>query len=464
MRGTPDELVVAAAERERGGQRAERGAGVAEEELGRASPGSAPPTPCTRSALGAASRSMRTPSVRKRLEHHARVVGVEQRRRASSCPRASAASSSTRLEMLFEPGSAHRARGARATRREVERARALIRSTARAARARRQRLRAPRAPRANSALERRAVAAVDQLRASTASVAPIAVELGAAARRDWRAQMSRHISGRARGDAREVAKAAAGVAEQLARRRGARASSRDQREGEQVRQVADTAAKIAVVRARRRASITRAPQRLPQRRARASSACGAVSGSGVSTTRAASEQRRRTPPPRRSSRVPAIGCAGHEVREARAEAPRARRATTSRLVLPASVTTASGAERAARWRANTARDLARPAPRPARGRRPQLARPAASSARRDRSTPRASASSRLARVAADADDRAAPRRRACSASANEPPIRPTPTTASLPMCTAVRRVPSALRARAASAARKRSFSSRQARR
>ena len=82
------------------------------------------------------------------------------------------------------------------------------------------------------------------------------------------------------------------------------------------------------------------PQRARPRRSRRAS----VSGERRQHDVAAVEQRRRTPRAAPVCSVPAIGCAGHEARQRVAEAPRARRRSTSCLVLPASVTTVRGAE------------------------------------------------------------------------------------------------------------------------
>jgi len=90
--------VFAAREREDRGERPERGAGVAEMQLRRLDR-KTPPTPCT----VAASRSTRTPR-RASASSITPVSSESSRSRIFVSPFDSAASSSTRLEMLFDPG------------------------------------------------------------------------------------------------------------------------------------------------------------------------------------------------------------------------------------------------------------------------------------------------------------------------------------------------------------------------
>ena len=142
---------------------------------------------------------------------------------------------------------------------------------------------------------------------------------------------------RAGGDAREVPEAARGEAEEL-RRVGPRHDLGDEREREQVRQVAH-GGEDAVVRGRGHRR-SRAPRRPPSRRARAPVASGEVASSGVSTTRAPRKRSATAASTPLASR-PAIGWPGTN-RGARSRSSSAAIRTTSALVLPASVTTASG--------------------------------------------------------------------------------------------------------------------------
>ena len=183
------------------------------------------------------------PSAAQRVQHDARVVGVQQVVHRASCRRSSAASSSTRLEMLLEPGKAHgrrrpRSSGGMSRKAVVNMAgrRASLTSSC-----------------AHAASWRARVAGLVDACASSASPLPAldhgcsmacsaALEdlaTGRAAPARLASRMSRHILRVAGGDAREVAKARAG------QRRGSpcpAAGSRcalHQRERDQVRQVAD---------------------------------------------------------------------------------------------------------------------------------------------------------------------------------------------------------------------------------
>ena len=117
----------------------------------------------------------------------------------------------------------------------------------------------------------------------------------------------------------------------------------DQREGEHVRQVAHRGEDL-VVRVGRRAA-RRARRTPPSSRARARRARARSRRCGVSTMRAPREEVRAWP-----RRTPLFSRARdrvrrHEALEVRAQLPRARRAITSCLVLPPSVTTVPAIER-----------------------------------------------------------------------------------------------------------------------
>ena len=121
MRGDAAQRELAALgrreQRQRRGQRAHRGAGVAEKEFG-AARRSVPPRPSmrTESPLGLDA----APERAQRIEHDPGVVRIEQVV-DQVLPAARPASSSTRFEMLFEPGRRTRA-GGMVQRRQVEKA------------------------------------------------------------------------------------------------------------------------------------------------------------------------------------------------------------------------------------------------------------------------------------------------------------------------------------------------------
>ena len=286
-------------------------------------------------ALDVAQSSIAHAERAQRVEHHARVVGIEQAARARSSPSASAASSSVRLEMLFEPGR----RTVPAARRDRRRS-SVARSFARRAapRARSASVRAPRAPR-HEALQRRAVAACRSARGRPRA-ARRSGRARPAARRGWQRRC------RATSPGELPAMRVKSRKPPAAKPKSSRGVRRARRSRRPARRRAGAAGgsprRRRVVLLGRHARDARAA-RPPSSRARVSTASRRVSASGVSTTRA----------PRNSSALaastplfsaPAIGCAGHELREALRPAPRAPRATTSRLVLPASVTTALGLE------------------------------------------------------------------------------------------------------------------------
>ena len=393
--------------------------------------GNAPPAPCTRSARAAAS-SHADAERAQRVEHHAAC------RRIRAVPSSGVSPSRERREQQRAVGDALRAgqrddaRGARAARArcEVKRrqrlaARATVVAAPRVPRAPRRR-----APRRTARCERRAVArarsaardAVERV-ADSASISPSSASRLASA-------MSRHISGELAGDAREVAKAARRVSRSSAAASGARGELGDEREGEQVRQVRHRGEDRVVV-ARRRACDARAA-RLPQRarRVATASAVGLRRAASGSTLRSANSvgERRGGAACARCRRSDAPGRTRGSV------APRrVARGGDHVLLGAAGVGDDACAGRGAARSRRTAPGTARPASRRSTTSASRsLARPVGVERRRavDRRRARARAS-RFARRAADADDLARRRRRACSASANEPPISPTPTTTSL---------------------------------
>ena len=241
--------------------------------------------------------------------------------------------------------------------------------------------------------------------------------------------MSRHISGELAGDAREVAKAARRVAEDVVgvRPRGERV---DQREREHVRQVRHRREDRG--RARPASSArTRAPQ--------ASHSAATARRRGAGRSRAAASARRcgrRTASANAAAApvcsVPAIGCPGTK-RGSAAPSARARRGDH---VLLGAAGVGDDRARAERGRPSprTAPGTAPPASRAARGRR----RRARASSRRPACTPRSTMPTLRARRRGwpACGRRRRPRRPRpprFSASANEPPISPTPTTTSLPI-------------------------------
>ncbi len=245
--------------------------------------GKRPPAPCTTHAPVAV--DVDAHAERAQRVEHPRVSSASSRPVSVVVPSASAASSSVRLEMLFEPGSATTP-SARATARG--RACAPRRGASCVRRRSRRRLAALMASRYVAALARRGVAPAAARIGGAAQhglerrPSPCAIDSAARrARRDSASSsassasrlasaMSRHISGELAGDAREIAKAAAGVARSTRRRPGATRARRRAR----------TRAGAAGATPRRRSRSWRAgieprdarAARRPQRRRRARSA------------------------------------------------------------------------------------------------------------------------------------------------------------------------------------------------
>ena len=346
MRGDAVDLVVAAEHRERRRQRAHRRARVAEMQVAPTLTGNAPPAPVRRrTSLRAAIALDRDAERAQRVEHHGRVVGIEQTRRASVVP------SRERGEQQHAVADALRARQrdhalARDAAGGERRGRAGTPSHGSALVARPSALAVPAhaPPRASLALAR--------TRASSAAPSPRRDQRARPrrARRDSRrsrrssasrlaSAMSRHISGELAGDAREVAKAA----------RRMREAARPRRAARRARRPARTRAGAAGARPRRRShrgarrrACARARRRPPTARATRRDRVGArspaaASGSTLRSSNSVGERRRRAGVLGAGDRM-----AGNEAAAAsRRSAPRAAR-STSCLVLPASVTTVRG--------------------------------------------------------------------------------------------------------------------------
>ena len=456
IRGTPATLIVAAQHREHRGQRAHGGARVAEEEAALRAPEMRRPR--RRSSHAARRvRSMRTPSARSAscicAVSSASSRPIEPRRAV-----ASAASSSVRLEMLFEPGSATvpSARAIGATSSWSSRPRSCAAHFAALALAAIPPAVSPHCRRDGDAreqhrVERRAVAVrdrqrqcVERSRGTRSSSASSASRLASA--------MSRHISGELPAMRVKSRKPLPALPKYSARPCATRARRR-------ARTRADAAGATPPRRCCRVAPAssraTRAPhavQKSRDERVRVRRRLGQRRQDHVAADDTATDRRRR----RRVRSLPAIGWPGTNCGSLLRRASRARRATTSCLVLPASVTTVRASQRAGECRQHRTvlRDGHRDQDEVGIG---DLGRPvgveqdaAIDDAARERAI-------EIALRATDADDVATPRRRARNASAHEAPISPTPMTTSLSMCT---RVSAALaRERAcASAARKRAFS------
>ena len=286
-------------------------------------------------------RSMRTPSVRKRVEHAIGVVGVEQSGRASVVAVARAPPAAACDWRCSSSPAARRVPDMRAIGARSRKSRgALIRGATPAS--------SPSAPagkrgapsaRARGAREQRRRAPRRRRRASSASMRVELLPVGGRARRAaharWRAQMSRHISGRACRDPREIAKAAAGDARVTRRRPGASASSATSANASRCGRWL-TAAKHRVVPLGVEQADDRAPHCVQQSR-------DARDGAGVGFRQrrqhdaAAAKQRCAMRRRRRSARCRRSDVPGTKRGNAAPSAARAA-AITSCLVLPASVT------------------------------------------------------------------------------------------------------------------------------
>ena len=271
------------------------------------------------------------------------VVGSRAVRVSVVVPLASAASSSMRLLMLFEPGSATTPSACTARAAAASSCAGIAHRTVSARRPRACTLpcvpRAPRvARRGEQRLQRRAVAGRDQRRAITSSAPRYAVDLVEQRIAVGERDVAPHLR-RAAGDAREVAKAARRVRE-IARRRRAAPRARRQREREQVRQVRDGGEDrdrgVAG-----RACATRAPQASHSAATRRDRVGVGLRRAASGSTLRSSKQRRRTPPRRRSARCRRSDAPGTNRGSASPRCARAA-AITSCFVLPASVTIVRG--------------------------------------------------------------------------------------------------------------------------